>query len=38
MLVLARFGAGRVLLHLMAMLGDGAVRFHLAGILREFRV
>jgi len=36
MLVLARFSLGRVLLHLIAMLGDRAVRFHAAGILREF--
>jgi hypothetical protein len=35
MLTLARFGLGRVLLHLVAMLGDGAFRFHAAGILRE---
>lgn len=26
---------GRVELHLRALLGDGAVRFHLAGIARE---
>jgi hypothetical protein len=32
---LARFGVGRVLLHLIAMLGDGAFRFHAAGIMRE---
>ena len=32
---LARFSLGRVLLHLIAMLGDGAVRFHAAGIARE---
>ena len=32
---LARFSLGRVLLHLIAALGDGAVRFHGAGILRE---
>ena len=36
MLTLARFGTGRVLLHLLAMLGDRAFRFHAAGILREF--
>jgi hypothetical protein len=35
MLTLARFGLGRVFLHLVAMLGDGAFRFHAAGILRE---
>ena len=32
---LARFTIGRVCLHLIAMLGDGAVRFHAAGIARE---
>jgi TatA/E family protein of Tat protein translocase len=32
---LARSSLGRVLLHLSAMLGDRAVRFHCAGILRE---
>ena len=26
---------GRVLLHLIAMAGDGAIRFHAAGIRRE---
>jgi hypothetical protein len=26
---------GRIVLHLLAMCGDGAVRFHTAGILRE---
>jgi len=36
MLTLARFSLGRVLLHLFAMMGDGAFRFHAAGILREF--
>jgi hypothetical protein len=35
MLILARFSLGRVLLHLLAMIGDGAFRFHAAGILRE---
>jgi hypothetical protein len=35
-LTLARFSLGRVVLHLVAMLGDGAFRFHAAGILREF--
>jgi len=34
-LILARFSLGRVLLHLLAMMGDGAFRFHAAGILRE---
>jgi hypothetical protein len=32
---LARFGFGRILLHLLAMAGDRAVRFHAAGIVRE---
>jgi hypothetical protein len=32
---LARFSLGRVLLHLISMLGDRAVRFHAAGIMRE---
>jgi len=32
---LARFSVGRVLLHLIAMLGDRCVRFHVAGIMRE---
>jgi len=32
---LARFSAGRILLHLLAMLGDRCVRFHLEGIARE---
>jgi hypothetical protein len=32
---LARFTLGRVLLHFIAMLRDGAVRFHAAGIARE---
>lgn len=31
----ARFAVGRILLHLIAMLGDGCVRFHLAGMRRE---
>ena len=37
MLTLARFSGGRIVLHLGAMLGDGAVRFHAAGIARELR-
>jgi hypothetical protein len=37
MLSLARFSGGRILLHLAALLGDGAVRFHAAGIARELR-
>jgi hypothetical protein len=32
---LAQFCVGRILLHLLAMLGDGCVRFHVAGIMRE---
>jgi hypothetical protein len=32
---LVDFRLGRVLLHLAAMIGDGAVRFHVAGIRRE---
>jgi hypothetical protein len=36
MLTLARFSLGRVVLHLIAMLRDGAFGFHGAGILREF--
>jgi hypothetical protein len=35
MLIAARFRLGRVALHLVAMLGDRAFRFHGAGILRE---
>ena len=35
MLMLARSRLGRALLHLLAMMGDGALRFHAAGILRE---
>jgi len=35
MTILARFSAGRILLHLLAMLGDRCVRFHLEGIVRE---
>jgi hypothetical protein len=35
MLIAARFRLGRVVLHLAAMLGDRAFRFHGAGILRE---
>jgi hypothetical protein len=32
---LARFSLGRVLLHLVSMLGDRAFRFHAAGMMRE---
>jgi hypothetical protein len=35
MLTLARFSAGRVVLHLLAMMGDREFRFHTAGIMRE---
>jgi hypothetical protein len=35
MTILARLGAGRILLHLIAMLGDRGVRFHCEGIARE---
>jgi hypothetical protein len=35
MTLLARFCVGRILLHLLAMLGDRCVRFHFAGIMRE---
>src|SRR4051794_2055971 len=35
MKILVRFSAGRMLLHLLAMLGDRCVRFHLEGIVRE---
>ena len=33
--MLARFPAGRILLHLIAMVRDRCVRFHTAGIRRE---
>jgi hypothetical protein len=32
---LARFSLGRVLLHLISMLGDRSFRFHAAGMMRE---
>ena len=35
MTTLARFSVGRILLHLLTMLGDRCVRFHVAGIIRE---
>jgi hypothetical protein len=35
MATLAQFRVGRILLHLLAMLGDRSVRFHVAGIMRE---
>lgn len=37
MTILARSSVGRILLHLLAMLGDRCVRFHFEGILRELR-
>jgi permuted papain-like amidase YaeF/Yiix C92 family enzyme len=33
--ILAQNSAGRILLHLLAMLGDRSVRFHFEGIVRE---
>jgi hypothetical protein len=35
MCILVRFPLGRVVLHLIAMAGDGCFRFHAAGIGRE---
>ena len=35
MTILARLSAGRILLHLIAMVGDRSVRFHFEGIARE---
>jgi hypothetical protein len=35
MTILARLSIGRILLHLIAMLGDRSARFHLEGIARE---
>ena len=35
MTILARSSVGRILLHLLAMLGDRCVRFHFEGIVRE---
>ena len=35
LITLARFRHGRILLHLLAMLGDRCIRFHIAGIARE---
>jgi hypothetical protein len=37
MLILCRSSAGRVVLHLGALLCDGAFRFHIAGIARELQ-
>jgi Permuted papain-like amidase enzyme, YaeF/YiiX, C92 family len=36
MTILARFSGGRILLHLLAMMGDQCIRFHYEGIVREF--
>jgi hypothetical protein len=36
-LMLAGSSIGRMLLHLGALVGDGAFRFHLSGIARELR-
>ena len=35
MTILARLSVGRILLHLLAMLGDRCFRFHVEGIVRE---
>ena len=35
MTILARVSVGRILLHLLAMLGDRCVCFHVAAIVRE---
>jgi hypothetical protein len=35
MTILARLSVGRILLHLLTMLGDRCVRFHLEGVVRE---
>lgn len=35
MLIVARYRVGRILLHLLAMAGDGCIRFHIAGVVRE---
>jgi hypothetical protein len=37
MLFLARFRIGRILLHLVAMLGDRCACFHASGIMKELR-
>jgi hypothetical protein len=37
MLIIAGHSLNRIMLHLLAMLGDGDVRFHTAGIRRELR-
>jgi hypothetical protein len=35
---LARSSLGRIVLHLIALSRNGAIRFHTAGILRECRI
>lgn len=35
MSTLARYSAGRILMHMLAMLGDRSIAFHAAGIARE---
>lgn len=35
MATLVRFSAGRILLHVLAMVLDRSIRFHLAGMRRE---
>jgi hypothetical protein len=35
LMTLARFRHGRILPHLLAMLSDRCIRFHVAGIVRE---
>ena len=35
MAILALYGGGRILLHLLAALGDRCFRFHAGGIMRE---
>jgi len=35
MTTLAQYSAGRILLHLLAMMGDRCVRFHFEGVVRE---
>jgi len=36
MMTLAKFALGRMILHVIAMAGDHSLRFHVAGIAREF--
>ena len=37
-MIFARFAIGRIILHLIAMMADGCIRFHGAGILRELHL